>query len=176
MSVIGGLVIYGYLGMYPTFLREGLRYSPAAAGSVMSLYGLGALVSIGGGWLGDRFSPRIVLTAAFFTSAVSAICCSILRRNAAADDSFIQLGRRCQRIIYVNLGGYLVKSLGSSLASRGTGIFVTSPLWIRISRRYVMGWIATYAGWATAGAIQFSLLCLIAGSLALALRPDRCRR
>jgi DHA1 family inner membrane transport protein len=26
MSAAGGLVIYGYLGMYPTFLREGLRY------------------------------------------------------------------------------------------------------------------------------------------------------
>ena len=41
MSLIGGLVIYGYLGMYPTFLRESLEYSPTAAGSVMSLYGLG---------------------------------------------------------------------------------------------------------------------------------------
>src|SRR3972149_4739362 len=26
MSLIGGLVMYGYLGMYPTFLREGLQY------------------------------------------------------------------------------------------------------------------------------------------------------
>src|SRR5438067_605697 len=70
MTVIGGLVIYGYLGMYPTFLREALKYSPATAGTVMSMYGLGALVSIGGGWLGDRFSPRIVLTGAFLATAV----------------------------------------------------------------------------------------------------------
>jgi len=40
MSVIAGLVIYGYLGMYPTFLREGLSFTPATAGSVMSIYGL----------------------------------------------------------------------------------------------------------------------------------------
>ena len=33
MSLLGGLVIYGYLGLYPTFLREGLGYSPATAGS-----------------------------------------------------------------------------------------------------------------------------------------------
>src|ERR1700688_2314495 len=36
MSLIGGLVMYGYLGMYPTFLREGLQYSPTTAGTVMS--------------------------------------------------------------------------------------------------------------------------------------------
>src|SRR5678815_6203722 len=52
MSLFGGLVIYGYLGLYPTFLREGLGYSPTTAGSVMGLYGLGALMSIGGGWIG----------------------------------------------------------------------------------------------------------------------------
>jgi len=174
MSVIGGLVIYGYLGMYPTFLREGLRYSPAAAGSVMSLYGLGALVSIGGGWLGDRFSPRIVLTAAFFTSAVLGYL--LFHTSGAMLPQMIlsfSWGVVVSGIIYVNLGGYLVKSLGSSLASRGTGIFVTSLYGSASVAGYVMGWIATYAGWATAGAIQFSLLCLIAGSLALALRPDK---
>src|SRR3989475_8765192 len=70
MSVISGFVIYGYLGMYPAFLREGLRYSPTTTGRVMSLYGLGALGSIGGGWLGDRFSPRLVLSVAVFFAAI----------------------------------------------------------------------------------------------------------
>src|SRR6266699_2728220 len=69
MSVLGGLVIYGYLGMYPTFLREGLNYSPTTAGTVMSFYGLGALASIAGGWVGDHFSPRLVLSTTFFCAA-----------------------------------------------------------------------------------------------------------
>ena len=43
MSLLGGLVIYGYLGLYPQILRERLGYSPAAGGSVRSLYGIGAL-------------------------------------------------------------------------------------------------------------------------------------
>src|SRR5438445_13567248 len=69
MSLIGGLVIYGYLGMYPTFLREGLHYTPAAARAVVGAFGLGALGSLGGGWLGDRFSARHVLGAAFMCAA-----------------------------------------------------------------------------------------------------------
>ena len=28
LSVLAGLVIYGYLGLYPTYLREVLKYSP----------------------------------------------------------------------------------------------------------------------------------------------------
>src|SRR5882724_6631695 len=68
LSVLGGLVPYGFTGMYPTFLREGLHYSPKQAGVVASFYGAGALLSIAGGWLGDRFSPRIVLSAAFFAT------------------------------------------------------------------------------------------------------------
>jgi predicted MFS family arabinose efflux permease len=173
MSVIGGLVIYGYLGMYPTFLREGLRYSPSTAGSVMSLYGLGALVSIGGGWLGDRFSPRIVLGGAFFITAVLGY---LLFHTSGAVLSQVILcfiwGVVVSGMIYVNLAGYLVKSVRSSMASRGSGIFVTSLYASASVAGYTMGWIATHGGWAMAGAIQFSLLSLIAGSLALALRPE----
>jgi len=173
MSVIGGLIIYGYLGMYPTFLREGLKYSPATAGSVMSLYGLGALVSIGGGWLGDRFSARIVLSTAFFITAVLGYL--LFHTSGALTPqvilSFIW-GVVVSGMIYVNLAGYLVKSLHTSMAGRGSGIFVTSLYGSASVAGYSMGWIATHSGWATAGAIQFTLLSIIAGGLALAIRPD----
>ena len=41
--------------MYPTFLRDSLHYSPKMAGLVLSFFGVGALTSIGGGWIGDKF-------------------------------------------------------------------------------------------------------------------------
>ena len=171
MSVIGGLVIYGYLGMYPTFLREALKYSPAAAGTVMSMYGLGALVSIGGGWLGDRFSARIVLTGAFFLTAVLGYL--LFHTSGAISEQIILSfiwGVVVSGTIYVNLAGYLVKSVRSGLAGRGSGIFVTSLYGSASIAGYVMGWIATHGGWAMAGAVQFSVLSLIAGGLALALK------
>ena len=76
-------------------------------------------------------------------------------------------------IIYVNLGGYHVKSLRRSLASRASGIFVTSLYGSASVAGYVMGWIATQGGWAAAGTIQLSVLSLVAATLALALRPDQ---
>jgi len=174
MSVISGFVIYGYLGMYPAFLREGLHYSPTTTGRVMSLYGLGALGSIGGGWLGDRFSPRLVLSVAFFFAAILGF---LMFNGSGAVLPQVMLsfgwGIVVSGVIYVNLGGYHVKSLRRALASRGSGIFVTSLYGSASVAGYAMGWLATQAGWALAGTIQLSLLSLVAALLALALRADQ---
>jgi predicted MFS family arabinose efflux permease len=174
MSLIGGLVIYGYLGMYPAFLRESLQYSPTAAGTVMSFYGLGTLGSIGGGWLGDRFSPRLVLSATFLCAA--ALGYLLFHGSGAfvpqAILSFLW-GLIVSGVIYVNLAGYHAKALRGSLASRASGVFVTSLYGSAVVAGYLMGRIATHSGWEKAGEIQISLLSLVAGALALALQPQR---
>ena len=174
LSVLGGLVLYGFTGMYPTFLREGLHYSPKQAGLVASFYGAGALLSIGGGWLGDRFSPRIVLSSAFLAIAGLGYFCfhgsGSIVRQAFLTCAYGAIG---SGTIYVNLAGYHVKSVRSNLASRASGMFVTSLYATAAGAGYLMGGIATHAGWAVAGEIQISLLGMIAAVLALALRPDQ---
>ena len=174
LSVLGGLVLYGFTGMYPTFLREGLHYSPKQAGFVASFYGAGALLSIGGGWLGDRFSPRVVLSGAFFAIAALGYLCfhgsGAMLRQAILTCAYGAIG---SGMIYVNLAGYHVKAVRSSLASRASGMFVTSLYATAAGAGYLMGGIASHAGWAVAGEIQISLLGVIAGALALALRPDQ---
>lgn len=61
LSCIAGIAVYGFIGMYPTYLREELHFTPADTGAIMSTFGLGALASVGGGFLGDRFPVRPVL-------------------------------------------------------------------------------------------------------------------
>ena len=172
MSALGGVVIYGYLGMYPTFLREGLGYSPSAAGTVMSLYGLGALMSIGGGWIGDRGSPRVVLSATFVVAAVLGY---LLFNGSGAYywQAMLSLvwGVVVSGMIYVNLAGYHVKAVKRHLAGRASGLFVSSLYLSASVAGYLMGWLANRAGWGDAGTIQISLSSLCAAGLALALRP-----
>jgi MFS transporter, DHA1 family, inner membrane transport protein len=177
LSVMGGLVLYGFTGMYPTFLREGLHYAPKTAGFVASFYGAGALISIGGGWLGDRFSPRLVLSAAFFCVAALGYLC-FHGSGAIVPQAILTFfyGAIGSGTIYVNLAAYHVKSVRSSLASRASGMFVTSLYATAAAAGYLMGGIASHAGWAVAGEIQISLLGVIAGCLALALRPDQMSR
>jgi MFS transporter, DHA1 family, inner membrane transport protein len=174
LSVIGGLVLFGFTGMYPTYLREGLHYTPKAAGLVISFYGAGALISIGGGWLGDRFSPRFVLSSAFFGTACLGYLCfhgseGIVPR-AILTFAYGAIG---SGTIYVNLAAYHVKAVRSSLSSRGSGMFVTSFYAAAAVAGFLMGRIAGHAGWALAGEIQISMLSVIAGGLALTLRPAK---
>jgi len=177
MSTIGGLVIYGYLGMYPTFLREGLNYPPATAGTVMSIYGLGALGSIGGGWLGDRLSPRLVLGGTFLAAAGLGYLLFHGSPLFIMQSSLSFLwGAVVSGILYVNLAAYHVKALNVGLAGRGSGIFVTSLYGSAGVAGYLMGWLAGRAGWVTAGDVQISLLSLAGAALALTLGPDRISR
>ena len=173
MSGLGGLVIYGYLGLYPTFLREGLGYSAQRAGFVMSLYGLGALASIAGGWIGDRGSPRTVLGATF---SIAAVLGYLLFNGSSSPYWHASLsfawGVVVSGVVYVNLAGYHVKAVRRDLAGRASGVFVTSLYLSAAFAGYGMGWIASRAGWGDAGAVQLSLCSLAAAGLAMALRPE----
>ena len=173
LSVIGGLVLFGFTGLYPTFLREGLHYSPKQAGYVASFYGAGALISIAGGWLGDRFSPRFVLSTAFFCIAALGYLCfhgsGAMLPQAILTAFYGAIG---SGTIYVNLAGYHVKAVRSSQSSRASGMFVTSFYASAAAAGYVMGGLVSHAGWAVAGELQISLLATIAGIMAFALRPE----
>lgn len=172
LSAICGMSLFGFVGMYPTFLRESLQFSPPTAGFVMSFFGLGALASIAGGWVGDRYSPRIVMVGAFLCQA--ALGYALFNGSTAvAAQAFLTcaLGVVGSAVIYVNLAGYHVKALRSSLSSRGSGMFVTSFYASSAVAGYLMGWLANDVGWVSAGIIQISLFSLVGAALSLALRP-----
>lgn len=172
ISLIYGLVLYGFLGMYPTFLRENLKFPPATAGFIYSFFGLGALASIAGGWLGDRFSPRVVLTGAFLSTAVLGYLFvhgpPDVTPHAVMTFAYGVVG---SAILYVNLAGYHVKAVQSSLASRGSGMFVTSLYTSSALAGYFMGWFVVQIGWVAAFGIQISLFSIVAALLSMALRP-----
>lgn len=173
LSIFGGLIIYGYLGMYPTFLREHLHYSPVATGGVMSFFGFGVFASILGGWFGDRYSPRVVLGGAFIGAALL----GYLLFSGPTDPymqsalSFIW-GFVVSGVLYVNLAGYHIKAVRTRFAGRATGIFVTSLYGAAAVAGYIIGAIAAYAGWAVAGLTQITVLSLLGMLLALALQPE----
>ncbi|HEX7921558.1 MAG TPA: MFS transporter [Bradyrhizobium sp.] len=173
LSIIGGLIIYGYLGMYPVFLREQLHFTPADTGQVMSIYGLGVLCSLIGGWLGDRFSPRAVLGLAFLaaTGLGYLLFSSAASFSAQASLSFVW-GFVVSGTIYVNLAGFHVKSVSSQLADRASGMFVTSLYGAAAIAGYLIGWLANLGGWGQAGLLQVTLLSAFAALLSLAIRPE----
>lgn len=174
VTVIGGLIIYSYLGMYPTFLREELGYSGAEAGFVMSIFGLGALASVGGGWVGDRFPPRPVMVVCFLVVAIIGFLLFNGPTSFAAQAtlSFIW-GVFASAILYVNLAGYHVKAVRGELSGAASAVFVATLYIPAAFSGYIVGWIVGLSSWTTAGNIQLSLLSVVAALTVLALRTDR---
>jgi MFS transporter, DHA1 family, inner membrane transport protein len=177
LSCIAGLAIFGFLGMYPTYLREQLGFTPADTGTVMSIYGLGVLASVAGGFLGDRFPMRPVLVVSFLSAAVIAWLLFNGPTNFTAQAALaFAFGVVFSGAIYVNLAAYHVKAVSGELSGRASGIFVTSLYAAASVAGYILGWLVTEFGWTIAGSLQLSATCLVGIVLALALNPDMMAR
>jgi MFS family permease len=173
LSLIHGLGMYGFLGLYPTFLRETLHYSPSDAGKVIGFFGIGALASIPCGWIGDRYSPKLVLSGSLLSIAVLGYLFFQLSPTMVTREILTCIyGVTGSAVLYVNLAGYHVKALRRSMSSRGSGMFVTSLYGGAAFGGYLLGWIVGHGGWILASEIQLSLLSLIGAVLAMALRPN----
>ena len=173
LSVLFGLGLYGYLGMYPTFLREQLHFAPTDVGRVMSTYGLGALVSLGTGWLGDRFSARMVLCVSFLLAA--GVCALLFNGPGSFMAQLVfsfALGAIFSGTIFVNLAGYHVKVVTGELAGRASGIFVTTLYGSATAAGYLIGWLVRVSDWASAANLQLVLLCVIAAAISLLVRSS----
>jgi MFS transporter, DHA1 family, inner membrane transport protein len=173
LCVIHGLSMYGFLGSYASFLQENLHYTPRLAGFVVGFFAIGALTSIAGGWVGDRFSPRMVLSVAYVCIAVLGYLFFRVAPSALTREILTCIyGVVGSAVLYVSLAAYHVKSLRSNLASKGSGMFVTSLYGGAAFGGYLIRALASHGGWLFAGVIQMSLLCAVGAVLALALRPS----
>ncbi|MFI0821755.1 MFS transporter [Streptomyces sp. NPDC021098] len=177
-TVAGGLIEFAYIGVYPTFLRDQLGYSPGQAGFAVGLAGLAAMLSSLGGYLGDRYDPRLVLGGCYLFSAAAAA--ALFAGPAAlwwqSAWSFV-LGAAFSAGAFVNLAGCLITSVHTDLSGRTSGLFITAIYIPAGFAGYVLSWLAEQTSWKAAGLLQLSALSVLAGLLcALGLRPERFSR
>ena len=177
LSAISGLSIFGFLGMYPTYLRGQLHFSPGDAGAIMSIYGLGVLVSVGGGLLGDRFPVRPVLAVSFAVAAVIGWLLFNGPANFALQSVLaFAFGVVFSGAIYVNLAAGHVKAVNDRLSGQASGLFVSAFYAAASVAGYTIGWLANAFGWAAAGDVQLCLASVAGAVLVFALRPDTMAR
>ncbi len=173
MSALYGMVIYGFLGTYPSFILTVLELTHAEMGAIMMWFGVGGLTSYYGGKLGDKFSSKSVLFTCSVALGVVTLFLfmtdlSILTYKLLA----FLVGVFGAAIVYTNLAGGHVKALKRTLTSKGSGMFVTSVYGGAALGGYTMGLLVENWSWAVAGQIQISLLCMMIAVLALALRQS----
>ncbi len=173
LSIIYGLAAYGFLGLYPTFLRENQHYTPAQAGTVIGFFGIGSLAALFGGWLGDKFPAKVVVISSSIGVVILGRLLYLPDLSMAERETLVCLyGIIGSASLYTNLAGGHVKALRRSLSSRGSGMFVTSLYAGATFGGYLMGSFVTAFGWVTASEIQMSLLTLVGAVLTLAIKPS----
>lgn len=176
-TVAGGLLIYGYLGMYPTFLQEQLGFDVAQKSSIMSIFGLGAVLSVVGGMLGDRFDARKVLPVSFAVG----IALAILLFTGPSSYAYQAIFSFCWGAVisgttYVNLAGYLVKAVRVRHSSKASGLFIASLYIPAAFSGYLVGIVATDLGWAEVGITLLGGTALVGAAVTLLLSPRQMSR
>lgn len=168
-TVFAGLAIYSYLGLYPTFLREALGFTPKQAGLAVSFYGFGALLSLFGGMLGDRYNYRKVLFVSLIISAISGgLLFSGLGSSMALHILFSFIfGGAISGMVYANLSAGIIKSVKRFNASYASGLFVTSLYVPAAFTGYILGALKESLGWTIAGIIMVSACAVIAAILSI---------
>lgn len=168
-----GLADFAFIGLYASYLRGQLGYTPGGAGFVIGLSGLAAFASPLGGYLADRLSPRIVLPA--LNVGVAACGCALFVGPAStgwqATFSFL-FGLFASSGVYVAAASYLVKSVNGELVGRAAGLFVTCIYVAAGLAGLLFSSLISATGWITAGMVQIVGFSVLGAALALALRPQ----
>jgi len=161
-AIAGGLAGYGYLGLYPTFLRTNLGFSVPAAGFAAGMYGVGAFTGLLGGYLADRVSQKwltilalIVLGPvgyALFNDATTPIGQDVL--------SFFE-GAALSGFLYINNYSLMQRSVRSARSGRASGLVVACVYLSGALSGYLFASLVGRFGWGTAALLQMSLLLAI---------------
>ncbi|MER5217772.1 MFS transporter [Streptomyces sp. NPDC002838] len=167
-SVISGVAIYGFLGLYPTFLISSLHYTSGQAALAMSFLGFGGMTAVFGGWLGDRFNQRNLLILSLL--AVSAISVCIYESHAGVGMQCVfafLMGAFGLGFIYPNTNSAMQRAVRPGQIGRASGLFVTSYYGPAAFSGLLFAALVDSFGWDRAGLLQVTLLPLV-GVLALA--------
>ena len=153
-----GVAVYGYIGLYPTFLRTALQFDVRTAGLAASMFGLGALIGIPAGWLADRFDQIVINLVAIAVLAVNAYLLFNIVTSPTWQVllSFVQ-GSAASGFFFVNTYALMQRSVRPDFVGRATGLVVTF-LYIPASLAgYVFAMLKEKYGWGDAATLQLSM-------------------
>jgi predicted MFS family arabinose efflux permease len=154
--------MYGYLSLYPTFLQEELGFSPTTAGFALSMFGIGALMGIPAGYIGDRFNQRWVIIGALVGAIVTAYLLFFVGQTPFQQSllSFL-MGTFASGFLFVNVYSLMQRSVRTTIIGRASGTFITSLYIPSALAGYLFGFLVERIDWGGAALVQLMLIPLI---------------
>ncbi|MGW4369434.1 MFS transporter [Nocardia takedensis] len=175
-GILSALVSFAYFGLYPTFLKDHHHFDADTVGVIISIGGTGALLSILGGLLTDRFDPRTVLVTAHLGMALVGAALYAGPGTIAWQLPFAVLaGVISNGILFVNVSAVLLKCVPEHYAPQAAGLFVVTWFTPGAAAGYLFGRLSDVAGWSGAGLIQVTLGSVLAAAVFALLRSGELR-
>lgn len=157
-----GLSVFGFIGLYSTFLQESLHLSLAEAGPIVSMYGLGAMLGLPAGYISDRLNLKYTTIAALL--AASVVGYLIFNWDTTTGwQYFLSFceGGAGSGFLFVTIYTSLQSAVRPKLVGRASGIFVSCFYISAALAGYLFSTLVGAVGWGGAGFWQLSILPLI---------------
>lgn len=167
--VVSGTVFYGFLGLYPTFLREELGFNAGQAALAVSMSGIGAMLALLAGWLGDKYSQKWLLAGSFVATSVIAFLMYVVVTDVMGQYVLAFLmGALASGFLFTNCSTAMQRSVRPESVGRGQGLFMLTYYVAAAFSGLLFARLVSLVDWAGAGIWQLSVVPLI-GAAALML-------
>ncbi len=154
VATVSGFAIYGYLGLYPTFLQDAGHFTSAQASLISGMFGVGALASIPIGLAADRWNQKALnIIGLLGLMVVGGLMFAVPLPMEAHMVLTVVMGVCFTGILYLNTNTLMQRSVPEHRVGTAVGLFVAA-LYIPASiAGYVFGSLRVELGWAGAGLI-----------------------
>lgn len=161
-AAVVGIAMYGFIGLYPTFLQKELGFSLIDAGAVTSMFGLGAMVGLPAGYLMDKLNIRLVLIWSLLIGSVI----GYLIFNGPTDLGWQYVlafgeGAVASGFCFVGVYTALQRAVRPEMIGRASGFYI-SCFYIPASiAGYIFSSLVGVVNWGGAGFWQLTVLPLV---------------
>ena len=160
--MFSGLATYGYLGLYPTFLRLQLHFSVEAAGAAASMFGAGALMGLLCGYLADRVNQKwLTIVTLIGLGAVGYAMFNVAETPLAQGVLSFLTGTAGSGFLYVNTYSLMQRSVRATMTGRASGLFVTCIYLPAAASGYLFAELVGALGWGNAALVQMLALLVV---------------
>jgi MFS family permease len=170
-----GIAFFSFTALYAVFLRTQLHYSVTDAGATFGMYGIGSLLGVVGGWLGDKLRTPGMLAATLLLSALGYLLFHgpiAPAAQAALAFSFGMLvsGYLYPRCIAVLQRNVPAKDVGAAVAI-GLPFFYVPGM----AAGYLFGHLVEHIGWSWAATLMLTLPPALGFLMLLGYKTKRSR-
>ena len=171
-AAITGLTMFSYIGLYPTFLVQQLKYPPMASSLALAIFGIGAMMAIPIGYLGDRFPQRFILMFSFLSTMIMGyLMFSVFVEPWQQYVLSFLAGMFYSACQFVIIYALIQRCVRPAMVGRASGIHVTSIFLPASVSGLIFASLVRAMGWSNAAIIMLSILPIV-GIVAMYLLKD----